>query len=63
MAGCCGRDGGSRRVGATVWLLSGLVLLGVWVARQVGPAGLGTPSRSAGPEKVGTRPSSGAFGK
>lgn len=48
MAGCCGRDGGSRRVGVALWVLAGIVLLGIWVARQVGPADPETPSRSAG---------------
>lgn len=49
MAGCCGQDGGSRRVGVAVWVLAGLVLLGVWIARQVGPADPETPSRSTVP--------------
>lgn len=43
MAGCCGRDdesGGGRLVGWAVWLLAGLVLLGIWIARQVGLADL-----------------------
>lgn len=48
MAGCCGRDGGSRRVGVAVWVLAGLVLLGVWIVRQVGSADPETPSRSGG---------------
>lgn len=49
MAGCCGRDGGSRRVGVALWwVLAGLVLLGVWVVRQVGLADPETPPRSAG---------------
>lgn len=52
MAGCCGRDGGSRWVGVTVWVLTGLVLLGVWIARQGGPADPEQPSRPAGPMTV-----------
>ncbi|MBX9626691.1 MAG: hypothetical protein K2X82_23015 [Gemmataceae bacterium] len=53
MAGCCGRDGGSRRVGVALWVLAGLLLLGIWVARQVGltdpetPAGAMTGSAPA----------------
>lgn len=39
MAGCCGRDDGSRGgrwVGWAIWVLAGLVLLGIWIARQAG---------------------------
>ncbi len=48
MAGCCGREGGSRRIGLVIWVLAGLVLLGIWVAHQVGLAEAETPSSSVG---------------
>lgn len=48
MAGCCGREGGSRRVGVALWVLGGLVLLGIWIIQHVGSADPETPSRPAG---------------
>lgn len=48
MAGCCGREGGSRWVGFAVWVMAGLVLLGIWVVRHVDPADPVTPAHSVG---------------